>query len=181
MSLNLPPIVSSYCKLAILNPFSPHLLSTPAANLTSPLTDNRALDGETPLTHLHIHPSSPLCLENSCPPPNKSLLLHSRSSPLIRCLAQYSFSLLTHMALHLNTFKDALFKQKCLSSTLWTPWLALNTVLSYTLSINSQFTEAVVFNPGCTLGSSGEIFKNPSSLDWTTSQLQEDGVVGQSF
>ena len=62
-------VVTSSHKLTILNPFSSHL-SLLAGNLTFPLRDSRALEGERPLTHLRIDPSSPpLCLGNACPAP----------------------------------------------------------------------------------------------------------------
>lgn len=91
--------------------FTFHLLSTPAANLPHPLTGNKALDRSPPL-HTLTYTLPHLLLVFVLPKTNPFYALCP--SPLIRCLAQpsYSFSLLARTALHLNMFKDSLLKRK---------------------------------------------------------------------
>lgn len=112
LSVYLSPVVRSYCRLwPFQTLFTFHLLSTPAANLPHPLTGNKALDRSPPL-HTLTYTLPHLLLVFVLPKTNPFYALCP--SPLIRCLAQpsYSFSLLARTALHLNTFKDSLLKRK---------------------------------------------------------------------
>lgn len=87
-----------------------------------------------------------------------------------------------HIQFCIQTCSDSIFKQKYPSLTLWTPSPSLKYCPHlHFLSLSSQFTEAVVFNPGCTLVWSGEIFKKILIPPTESAQLHGDGDRLQAF